>query len=372
MPRLLAAAAVVLAAACSRTPSIEVSLVGSSQPTAIEISGLPGRDINALQKAALTRDQWQQILKVTVAGATIPIAGDYAVVDGMLRFTPMYGFDPGRPLDARFDPSRIPGADPADPWRAVKQKVLAAAARPPQLPTAVTHVYPSGGEVAANMLRFYIEFSGPMGRGSPLDHVRLVDESGKEVVDPFLPVEAGFWTPDRTRFTLFFDPGRVKRGIKPNREMGRALVPGKRYVLVISEEWLDGQGRKLKPGHRHEFSVRPPIEHPLDQTRWRIEAPRAGTTDPLLVTFPWALDYGLLNRALGVRRGEVELAGEIGIGPRETRWRFTPKDPWTAGDHTLVASTLLEDPAGNRLGRAFEVVQPVPEREVVEVPFTVK
>jgi hypothetical protein len=372
MGRLLAAAAVVLAAACSRTPSIEISFLGTSQPTAIEISGLPGRDVNALQKAALSRDQWQQILNVTVAGATIPIAGDYAVVDGMLRFTPMYGFDPGRPIEVRFDPSRIPGADPADPWRAQKQEVLAPAAKPLQPATAVSRVYPSGGEVVANMLRFYIEFSGPMGQGSPLEQIRLVDEHGKEVVDPFLPVEAGFWTPDRTRFTLFFDPGRVKRGIKPNRDMGRALIPGKRYALVIDEGWLDGQGRTLKSEYRHEFTVRPPIEHPLDESRWIVEAPAAGTTEPLQVTFPWPLDYGLLNRAFSVRRGDVEVAGAVAIGPRESRWRFTPKDPWTAGDHTLVALTLLEDPAGNRLGRAFEVRQPVPERELVEVPFTVK
>ena len=47
----------------------------------------------------------------------------------------------------------------------------------------------------------------------------------------------------------------------------------------------------------------------------------------------------------------------------ETRWRFTPRVAWVAGDYALVALTLLEDPAGNRLGRAFEVMESVGEEK---------
>jgi hypothetical protein len=55
--------------------------------------------------------------------------------------------------------------------------------------------------------------------------VRLLDEAGDEVRDPFLPLDAEFWNRDRTRFTVFFDPGRQKRGILPNEEMGRSRSP---------------------------------------------------------------------------------------------------------------------------------------------------
>ena len=34
---------------------------------------------------------------------------------------------------------------------------------------------------------------------------------------------------------------------------------------------------------------------------------------------------------------------------------FRPAAPWTAGEYQLVALSILEDPAGNRIGRAFEV-----------------
>jgi hypothetical protein len=62
-----------------------------------------------------------------------------------------------------------------------------------------------------------------MGRTAGLGHIRLVDENGREVVDPFLPLDVAFWNDDRTRFTVFFDPGRVKRGILPNERMGWGL-----------------------------------------------------------------------------------------------------------------------------------------------------
>jgi hypothetical protein len=37
------------------------------------------------------------------------------------------------------------------------------------------------------------------------------------------------------------------------------------------------------------------------------------------------------------------------------RWVFTPTAPWVAGEYNLVALSFLEDPQGNRVGRAFEV-----------------
>ncbi|CAN5658445.1 hypothetical protein BH18ACI5_BH18ACI5_16100 [soil metagenome] len=150
---------------------------------------------------------------------------------------------------------------------------------------------------------------------------------GTEIIAPFLPVEAELWTADRTRFTLLFDPGRVKRGIKPTLDMGRALVEGRRYALVIDGEWLDAGGQPLQAGHRHEFRVEPAVEKALDLARWQIDTPAPGTRNPLVVTFPWALDHALLQRAVGVRRDAAEVPGEISIGPGP--WR-NPLDLYAA------------------------------------------
>ena len=365
-----AAAVVVLATACSRTPAPEITLIGTGATGAVEVRGLPRHDLDAL--AGASTDAWHRILRVSVAGSADPIAGEYAVIGNAIRFTPMYGLDAGRAFTAMFDPTTIPGADAA-PWRQVVTRTLELPGPALARTTVVKRIYPSGESIAANTLRLYIEFSAPMGRGSALEHISLLDDTGAIVMEPFLPVEAEFWSADRTRFTLFFDPGRVKRGIKPNRDLGRALVPGKRYSLVISDRWLDGKGQPLKQTARHEFTVSPPIEAPLDPSTWGIQPPPAGSTDPLIVTFPWPLDVGLLQRALGVRRGGNEVAGEMVVETGETGVRFVPRVAWTPGDHSLMVLPILEDPAGNRPGRAFEIISAGgPEPGPLQLPFSIR
>ena len=144
------------------------------------------------------------------------------------------------------------------------------------------------------------------------------------------------------------------------------------YSLVIDEGWLDGAGQPLKAAYRQEFSAGKPIEAALEQGQWEISPPAAGTRNPLVVKFPRPLDHALLQRALGVRRDDVDLPGESAIDSGERRWLFTPRDPWKAGEHQLMALTLLEDPAGNRLGRAFEVRrETAPAEEAVYRKFNV-
>ena len=372
----LAAAVVAVSTACGGTPSPDIAVISSRQgPSAIEVRGLPRRDLASVRRSDLSREEWQALLRVSLTGSTVALAGEYTIVNRAIRFTPMYGFEPGRSFTARFDATKVPGSDPDDDWRrAPRTRVFDFAARlGPGRATTVTRVYPSGPVLPENMLRFYIEFSGPMGRVSALEHVRLIDQNGDHVIDPFLPVEAELWSMDRKRFTLLFDPGRVKRGIKPNRDLGRALVPGRRYALVVGDRWTDGRGHPLKSAYRHEFTVGPAVEKPLDQNEWKLVAPPAGGRDPLVVTFPWPLDYALMQRSLGVLRGAAEFPGEIEIDAGETRWRFTPRDPWMAGDYSLLAMTILEDPAGNRIGRAFEVMQAAPAGgDQVLVPFRVR
>jgi hypothetical protein len=195
-----------------------------------------------------------------------------------------------------------------------------------------------------------------MGRRPGLDYVSLIDDNGRQVIDPFLPVDGELWNSDRTRFTVFFDPGRQKRGILPNREMGESLVAGRKYTLRISREWRDGNGQPLRETFEHRFTVGPADRSPLDVASWRIIAPREGTRDPLTVVFPESLDHGLLLRALGVRRDGSPLVGQVQVDSQETRWTMIPETPWQSGRYEVIALGILEDLAGNRIGRAFEIV----------------
>jgi hypothetical protein len=94
---------------------------------------------------------------------------------------------------------------------------------------------------------------------------------------------------------------------------------------------------------------------PLDPTGWRLEPPAAGSRAPLIVSFARPLDHGLLLSALTVQSGGKPVEGEASVADGETEWWFTPREPWRAGDYALVAQAILEDPAGNQIGRAFEI-----------------
>ena len=370
----MVAAALAFAPACSQTsgqapepvagaPRILLASSPSGQRT-IDVAGLAAADLAHLERAALSRDAWQAILRVHVAQADgtpaelPPVLGDHAVHDGALRFTPRFPFDAGQRYEVVFDPSSLPsarGGSAPTPPRALRTTVEVPA--PDRAPsTRVVAVYPTGPEVPENHLRLYVVFSAPMGLGAGGAHVRLLDERGEPVADPFLPLDVDLWNADRTRYTVLYDPGRVKRGILPNAELGRPLAAARRYTLVIDAAWRDSAGQPLvEPFHR-EYRVGPPRERALDPDAWRLGLPARGTRDPLTVRFPVSLDYGLLQRALHVATGEGRpLAGEIRVERGETRWTFTPRAPWRPGEYRLVAAATLEDVAGNRIGRPFEV-----------------
>ena len=371
------AAALAFAPACSQpsdqapepaagAPRILLAASPSGQRT-IDVAGLATADLSHLERAALSRDAWQTILRVQVAqadpasAALPPVLGGHAVRDGVLRFTPRFPFDPGQRYEVVFDPSSLPsardGSAPTPP-RALRATVEVPA--PDRAPsTRVVAVYPTGPEVPENHLRLYVVFSAPMGLGAGGAHVRLLDERGEPVADPFLPLDVDLWNADRTRFTVLYDPGRVKRGIRPNAELGRPLSAERSYTLVIDEGWRDAAGQPLAAPFRREYRVGPPRERALDPDAWRLDLPARGTRDSLAVRFPVPLDYGLLQRALHVADGGGRpLAGELRVDQGETRWTFTPRAPWRPGEYRLVAAATLEDAAGNRIGRPFEVDAP--------------
>jgi hypothetical protein len=250
--------------------------------------------------------------------------------------------------------------------------------RPNRLPsTTVTAIYPSGDVWPENMLRFYLHFSAPMSRGAGVRHVQLLDESGQVVPDAILAAYADLWNEDATRLTVFFDPGRVKRGVGPNLALGRAIVEDRRYAIAVDSSWLDADGQPLAAPFRHEFTAGSPAYDGLLPDDWQLTVPPAGRRDSLAITFPAPLDRALLEGAIGVRTaGGESLPGQVRVEAGETRWLFTPADPWVPGAYAVVALTLLEDPVGNSIGRPFEALttgMPVrTETEVVQLPFDVR
>ncbi|MBI4603681.1 MAG: hypothetical protein HY721_17140 [Planctomycetes bacterium] len=343
-----------------------------------------GLDPGFLESPAARDVDWSGVLHVFVdppaapGGPGLPpVLGSARLEGRAVRFEPRYPLEPGLRYRAVLRAGPWLGKGGAD-----GPAVEVAFAIPPrnlEPKTVVERVYPSAGTLPENQLKLYIHFSGPMRRGQAYSMVRLIDieASGREVEAPFLELGEELWDPSGTRFTLFFDPGRLKRGLKPREEVGPPLEAGKRYALVIDGAWLDADGASLKEPFRKELTVAAPDYDVPDPRGWRIAAPPAGTREPLAVAFPEPLDHALLHRLLRVRGPSgAALEGGVAVGAEEREWRFVPDEPWEAGRHELLVETTLEDLAGNSVERPFEVdetrgIESRIEPKVVAVPFEV-
>jgi hypothetical protein len=266
-------------------------------------------------------------------------------------FEPRFPLAPGTPYRATFDPAKFPG-QPAG-------KIVTATLtipKPDAPPAAVTAVYPSADTLPENTLRLYFHFSAPMTRGGAYQYLKLVRSDGTVVERPFLELGEELWNPDLTRFTLLFDPGRIKQGLVPREELGPAIEAGKEYTLVIDKAWRDGNGRELKEPFKKAFKVSKPDDTPIDPEHWKLTPPAAGGKVPLAVGFPKPIDHALLDSMVWVTdTAGKKIEGTIAVSDKETRWAFTPATAWAAGTYSLVVNTNLEDVCGNRVGSPFEI-----------------
>jgi hypothetical protein len=315
-----------------------------------------------------TPQQWGEIFSVQVDVPDVPpLLGSYQVEQGALVFVPQYKVQAGVAYRATF---KAPGRDP------VVQRF--ALPKPDMTPTTIVErVYPSTSVLPENQLKFYIYFSAPMSRGEAYSRVHLFDAQGKEMERPFLTLTEELWDPEGVRFTLFFDPGRIKRGLVPHNELGTPLTESGKYTFVIDHDWLDAEGKPLKQDFKKSFSVVEADRKALDEGTWKVVAPKSGTADAVAVEFPEPMDHALLQRQLGVLDASGKpVQGRVEIDRDETRWRFIPRALWKPGKYRIQVGTVIADLAGNMVDHPFDVdvFEKVDERiirETKDLPFTI-
>jgi hypothetical protein len=325
----------------------------------VDVGGLHAEELGPLEKIDWKPEQWNALFALYVdrpggKDEPIPVLGKHYVSGGVLRFEPRFPLARGVRYRAVYQPKRLPVNK--EGFEKPIERIILLPKLKQTATTVIEHVYPTAERLPENQLKFYLHFSAPMSRGEAYDHVRLLDEKGKAVELPFLVLEQELWNADGKRFTLFFDPGRIKRGLKPREEVGPALEEGKRYTFEIDRGWRDAEGNPLKETVRKSFRVLAPDDAQVDPKSWKLQAPASGTREPFVVTFPKPLDHALLLRLLWVTDADgKKVDGSIAVTDEEKGWRFTPAKAWTTGKYYLVADTRLEDLAGNSIARPFEV-----------------
>ncbi|MCI0662828.1 MAG: Ig-like domain-containing protein [Acidobacteria bacterium] len=344
-------------------PQRKYSLQWKTDPTntnkvAIEVSGVSVAALRRLQNSNWGLSQWHSLLSVFVESADPglpPMVGTYHVHPGLLRFEPQFPLAPGIVYRAIFRPDQLPG----EVVSSITSHIVSVFQAPPRaqnIATVVSHVYPSAEILPENLLKFYVHFSAPMSRGQVYDHIHLRDRDGKTVELPFLELSEELWDMRMMRLTLFIDPGRIKRGVRPLEEIGAALEEGKTYTLVIESALKDGNGIPLKATFERVIKVGQPDRIPPDHTTWKIQSPKPNTREPLVVSFPEPMDHALAQRMIRVtyEAGE-QVEGKAILEDQERIWTFIPTATWQRGAYKLVIQTTIEDLAGNNIGKPFDV-----------------
>ena len=324
-----------------------LALFGGAAAETIQLAGGVFK-VDGIREDRSAQD-WPSVFAVYAGSATTAMLGTYEFASGALQFRPRFPLASGVRYRAVFHRN---GAAPIEAF-------FDGAPRPAAQTTRVEHIYPSASVLPANILKLYIVFSAPMSRGEAWKRIHLLDQGGKPVEGAFLEIDQELWDPQMRRITVLFDPGRIKRDLAPNLQMGLPVMEGRKYTVAVDREFLDAHGAPLADGLRKEFRAGPVDRAPLEPAQWRIVAPKAGTRSALELELPKPLDYALLRRTItvhgpgGAAPGD-EITGAISFCRDETEWSFIPATPWKRGNYRLSIDNTLEDVAGNRPGRAFD------------------
>lgn len=322
----------------------------------------------------------ERLLRVRIAEAgacddeDIPdVFGDYELLGDGVRFIPHFPFGSDVRFRAILDLGvlRQPSVSKMQflEFSFPRETTLTA--------TNVSQIFPSDDVLPENLLRLYVRFSNPMLRGRAADAIEIIGPDGRPVADVLYRAPVELWDRSMTCLTILLDPGRLKRGVGPNRILGPPLQVGQRYTLVIGRSMLDMCGRQLAETVAKSFCVSDAVREPIAIEEWQLLVPPIGSHEPLELRFPRPLNWAQLWHAITVvSEVRQSMRGRIDVDLGETRWRFTPAEAWQAGVHGVRVAPDLEDICGNTPYAPFDgPVQSVRESAIEKaarlIPFAV-
>jgi hypothetical protein len=279
------------------------------------------------------------------------VRGRYQIMEDGVRFIPHFPLERGLLYRASFDPRPLACYSPSD----LLTLEFSLPKQQDDLPTRVTQIFPSCDRLPENLLRFYVCFSGSMQRGRAKIEISLLDANGSPVADALYRAPIELWDGSMRCLTVLLDPGRLKRGVGPNRELGPPLKTGQLYTLVVGKGMTDQSGRPLTDNVYKRFQVTSPVREPIAIEQWKIFSPDINSHDPLVLQFPRPLDRVQLVHSISIASGSGNaIDGRIEIDDCERRWSFVPVSPWTTSLYSIQAAPGLEDVCGNNVMAAFD------------------
>lgn len=362
-------------------------LKGTDTEFVVFVTGLDPYILKKADDKGLDKESWSSIFRI-YEGQKAPdealglpsMFGSYKINQNRIEFTPGFPLTEGRSYFALFNlplfysilNENIP--DPKLLKILEKTHFIAFGHDLPN--TKVVDIYPTSDTLPMNQLKFYVHFSSPMKSGEAYQHVHLINEQGSEEDASILEIPQELWNRERTRLTLFLDPGRIKRDLAPNLQMGAPLRQSEKYILQIDSLWKDKNGKYLTGAFTKEFFVVSPDRSSPDPNNWKIIVPLSSSKEKLQIHFSEPMDHALLQRMIKIiDKSKSPIMGEITTLEEERIWYFKPEDSWNKGDYFIDIDVNLEDLAGNNLRRVFDVdnlKDSIGSKRYHLIPFTIK
>jgi hypothetical protein len=300
----------------------------------------------------------QSLLRVTVVGTRAPggddlpdVLGRYHVFRDGILFAPHFPFEPGLSYRATFDLRPLGRSEYSD----MLTHEFSPRRKRGVLPAEVKHIFPSSDRLPENLLRFHVCFSGPMQRGRVGAEISLLGPDGEPAADTLYRAPVELWDGSMRHLTILLDPGRLKRGVGPNRELGPPLKTGRVYTLAVGAGMTGLSGGRLPETVYKRFRVTNAVREPIAVEQWTVVPPETNSRQPLVILFPRPLDWALLSHEITVASArEQSMDGKVTIDQCERRWSFKPGSPWASGSYHVRVGSNLEDVCGNSVTAAFD------------------
>jgi hypothetical protein len=265
--------------------------------------------------------------------------------------SPHFPFERGLSYRASFDPRPLDCPALSN----VLTLEFSLPSEPIALSTEVKHIFPSSDCLPENLLRFYVCFSNSMQRGRVRSKISLLDPDGKPAPDVLYRAPVELWDRSMRHLTILLDPGRLKRGVGPNRELGPPLETGQVYTLAVGAGMSDSSGSRLSAPVYKRFRVTGAVREPIALEQWKIVPPVTHSRQPLALRFPKPLDWALLSHTISIASAcGQSIDGKAEIDECETRWSFVPTSPWAIGSYRVRVESSLEDVCGNSVVAVFD------------------
>ncbi len=286
--------------------------------------------------------------------SSVPVQGRFAQNADHLIFTPFYPFENGLTYTVRT--KHLDTDEYLYRAFALESNEIHDVAE-------LLRIYPSADLLPENLLRFYFCFSTPMKKGEMLKYIQLVDSKGNKDSHAFMQFKQELWSPDGKRLTLLFDPGRIKRGVSSNVELGPALLEGNTYQLIISGEWQDVYGQKLGASATKTFEVGTAYRTAINISSWNLDTPEVKSAQPLSIHFGRIMDHALAQSMIQIKNEENgTIEGDWKMSESEFIASFIPTEKWQKGHYQILVDNRFEDVTGNNLNNLLD--QPKTEQHL--------